>query len=1391
MTNLKDSMRRLVMIGVCIFALASVSIGQTPNLTYVNTLSGVAFPGRLAPLDGGGVYVTDQVAGTVIEYDAAGNLVNTFAIPEKPIGIAVHPDGWVFIARADGSVGRYDSGFVLQELLDPNPMALARATALAIHPITGELFVVDSAGDQVLVFAKDITTGTWPLDRAWGMEGALLSQFQTPQAIAVDPQLDHVFVTDADNFRIQVFDTNGIVLFQFGYRILYFPPSAPTAWIARPEGIAVDTCGNIYVADALMGTVRIFDSSGMDLSPTSPPIVYGAGPGQLRIPSDVAISGTGLYVSNNANSAVEFYSTTCSNPAPAVTRRTTTSGLSVNRVTHNTDLTAVPRRTSMLRARDRLVDNPFNVAAAIRSGDYRREYDLNSDRRLDISDLKVAVQRFGIGSVETFLEASGSMVASVSGGFEAPHVLDIPFACGRCHAMNGMPFGITTAQGQLNLCQSCHTASGIADAHIIVDPATSGSHPIGVPADEGDSLGPDPQARSELVNHLDDGKIRCGTCHDSHTDDAGHPYLRAEASDGTLCQQCHRGPLAPTNHASNHTKYCTDCHSVHSLNNGNLDLVSETFDTWLNGEVSVTFTDNTTSVGPGAFVDPDPNVRGICEACHDYPSNDPNIEPPHVLDASMPLCSNCHKHENGFEPGLGLGLSSGEFVGADTCGQCHTGKHANWATTLHQQALVNITPFANTNPDCLPCHTVGFGQPSGFVDENTTPQLAGVQCENCHGTGSDHVNLAKSTNISVDLSAASCGSCHNGEHHPTFDQWSQSSHAVALSGPRNLPFFNDSCLECHSLDFRLAVEEGLTPPTVAEAQFGLDCATCHGPHGNTGNPNQLRLPLTQLCAECHTSEGALPGGTPHHPQAETLHGIGGFALDGTPLVGPNGTHTSIAEECVKCHVHAEPFDENSGLPANTGHTFEPNMKACTPCHTQEEATALVVNTQSYTQRRLDAIAPYFTSGDPLYVDPATLAGPELDQYNIAKFDYELVKADASLGVHNGNYARTLLTETETFFAIGGGITAFVGSPVCGACHQAETALQTVHSHSHKLTKVNGGPPTFPPEGIFAGIPSTPAGTTWNDVSYVIGGYFRKARFITPLGNIMIGASGGFDGAVGVETQWNLEFPPGGSGLNWVFYHATDTQPKQYNYSCFQCHTTGPQEVPGNFEDWAEPSVQCEACHQGGATHITAPSPANITVDTTAAQCGTCHIRGSDPQVVLASGGYIRHHEQYPELLAGPHKTLTCAVCHEPHTSSYYDTTNGIRVECTSCHSDKNLGDHASETFVRGTYSEPLTCESCHMPYATKSATAADPSVIGPDARMGDMMTHIFSINTAAVDYTAMFTADLGSVVKDSNGKAAVTLDFACLRCHNGIGNAPSFTLQKASDEATNYHGSTP
>jgi hypothetical protein len=204
---------------------------------------------------------------------------------------------------------------------------------------------------------------------------------------------------------------------------------------------------------------------------------------------------------------------------------------------------------------------------------------------------------------------------------------------------------------------------------------------------------------------------------------------------------------------------------------------------------------------------------------------------------------------------------SPQYAGSQTCAECHQGIHDAEMNTPHAGAFTNALFAAEggqTNRSCLPCHTVGYGLPTGFVSQSKTPQLAGVQCENCHGPAANHAANPDDpvARPRIELAATVCGGCHTTSQHPTYDEWKTSDHAeldpqVAQLMSRSTNYI-DSCGRCHSGSARLSLVKNALLP-VGDADVNIGCATCHDPHANhvwtnvlSGviYTNQLRYPLS-------------------------------------------------------------------------------------------------------------------------------------------------------------------------------------------------------------------------------------------------------------------------------------------------------------------------------------------------------------------------------------------------------------------------------------------------------------------------------------------------------------------------------------------------------------------
>ncbi len=116
------------------------------------------------------------------------------------------------------------------------------------------------------------------------------------------------------------------------------------------------------------------------------------------------------------------------------------------------------------------------------------------------------------------------------------------------------------------------------------------------------------------------------------------------------------------------------------------------------------------------------------------------------------------------------------YAGAEACKDCHLPAYAIWQTVRHSQALADLQKVGKQfDPECLACHVAGLGR-GGYISQEATPELANVQCENCHGPGKAHVaqptvKLVPPAGATPQgrPSEATCRTCHMGSHSPKFD----------------------------------------------------------------------------------------------------------------------------------------------------------------------------------------------------------------------------------------------------------------------------------------------------------------------------------------------------------------------------------------------------------------------------------------------------------------------------------------------------------------------------------------------------------------------------------------------------------------------------------------------
>jgi len=112
----------------------------------------------------------------------------------------------------------------------------------------------------------------------------------------------------------------------------------------------------------------------------------------------------------------------------------------------------------------------------------------------------------------------------------------------------------------------------------------------------------------------------------------------------------------------------------------------------------------------------------------------------------------------------------GEFQTSAGCVACHSNQFARWTFTEHKSSTIHLTAAGEQdNPECLGCHTTGYGQTGGFAEPNqfNLSRFGGIQCEVCHGALSNHPDSGSPTPATPN--EETCLACHDEANSPDFD----------------------------------------------------------------------------------------------------------------------------------------------------------------------------------------------------------------------------------------------------------------------------------------------------------------------------------------------------------------------------------------------------------------------------------------------------------------------------------------------------------------------------------------------------------------------------------------------------------------------------------------------
>ena len=190
----------------------------------------------------------------------------------------------------------------------------------------GKVYVLDPGyGDD---FVQEFTQvgNHMQFDSQFGSQGSGMGQFNGPYGIAVDSS-GNIFVADSGNNRIQKFDSNGNFLLAWGCA-----NATTTACQSDLQGngemwgpsyLTTDSFGNVYVSDPGNERVQKFDNDGNYITqwgcpdPNSTNFVGGAcvgdnaAPGHFNGPGGIAVDSSGnVFVADLYNNRIEKFNET-------------------------------------------------------------------------------------------------------------------------------------------------------------------------------------------------------------------------------------------------------------------------------------------------------------------------------------------------------------------------------------------------------------------------------------------------------------------------------------------------------------------------------------------------------------------------------------------------------------------------------------------------------------------------------------------------------------------------------------------------------------------------------------------------------------------------------------------------------------------------------------------------------------------------------------------------------------------------------------------------------------------------------------------------------------------------------------------------------------------------
>ncbi|MFI5096581.1 MAG: NHL repeat-containing protein [Candidatus Acidiferrales bacterium] len=278
--------------------------GSTPPGIY--TVAGTGVSGYTG--DGGPAQSAELNSPYGVSIDALGNIY--IADTGNRVIRKVDSSGKITTIAGNGNQGYNGDGM-------PAVSAALYAPYRVVADRAGNVYIADYYNNRI---RKVDTSGTITTVAGTGTQGyngdgipASTAQLNFPSAVAVDAS-GNIYIADTWNNLIRKIDTSGMISTIAGTGfpgVLGDGGPATSAQVYQPIGLAVDSLGNVYIADFGNSKIRKVDTSGTINTIAGTGSIGNSGDGGpataafLNQPTGVAVDRAGnVYIADNQNSRV-------------------------------------------------------------------------------------------------------------------------------------------------------------------------------------------------------------------------------------------------------------------------------------------------------------------------------------------------------------------------------------------------------------------------------------------------------------------------------------------------------------------------------------------------------------------------------------------------------------------------------------------------------------------------------------------------------------------------------------------------------------------------------------------------------------------------------------------------------------------------------------------------------------------------------------------------------------------------------------------------------------------------------------------------------------------------------------------------------------------------------